>query len=67
LFIDGIRNTVYQWAQPVAARQMRIEPSRLGEHAALLGAARLAFDFLKERHVGNEILRKDHGTSDKDS
>lgn len=43
LFLDGIRASASQWAQPVAARQVRIEPTQLGENAGLLGAARLAF------------------------
>ncbi len=43
LFVDNIRRSVIQWAQPVAAQQVRIEPTQLGEHAGLLGAARLAF------------------------
>jgi hypothetical protein len=34
---------VRRWAQPVAAGQCRIELTRLGEDAALYGAARLAF------------------------
>ena len=32
-----------RWAQPIAAEQCRIELTRLGEDAALFGAARLAF------------------------
>jgi glucokinase len=44
LFLDKIRTSVLRWAQPVAARQVRIEPTRLGENAGLLGAARLAFE-----------------------
>lgn len=32
-----------EWAQPIAAKQVRIELSQLGEDAGLLGAARLAF------------------------
>jgi glucokinase len=43
LFLETIRRDVVRWAQPVAARQVRIEASLLGEHAGLLGAARLAF------------------------
>ncbi|HEX7360113.1 MAG TPA: ROK family protein [Bryobacteraceae bacterium] len=42
LFIDIIRETMEEWAQPVAARQVRIEISALGEDAGLLGAAHLA-------------------------
>jgi glucokinase len=43
LFLEQIRNAVKQWAQPLSARQVRIEVTRLGENAGLLGAARLAF------------------------
>lgn len=42
LFMDIIRQTMEEWAQPVAGRQVRIEKSSLGEDAGLLGAARLA-------------------------
>ncbi len=42
LMIDAIRRAVLDWAQPVAARDTRIELSRLGENAGLMGAARLA-------------------------
>jgi glucokinase len=41
LMIDTIRREMLEWAQPIAAAQVRIEMSRLGEDAALLGAARL--------------------------
>lgn len=42
LFVEIIRQTVEEWAQPIAARQVRIEKTALGEDAGLLGAARLA-------------------------
>jgi glucokinase len=42
LLIAGVRRAVLEWAQPVAARDTRIELSRLGEDAGLMGAARLA-------------------------
>ena len=42
LFLEPIRRAVPRWAQPIAARQCRIEPSALGQDAGLLGAARLA-------------------------
>jgi glucokinase len=41
LFLDPIRRAVPRWAQPIAARQCRIEPSTLGADAGLFGAARL--------------------------
>lgn len=39
LFLEPIRRAVAQWAQPVAAKQVRIEVTQLGEDAGLLGAA----------------------------
>jgi glucokinase len=42
LFLDPIRRAVPQWAQPMAATQVRIELTQLGEDAGVLGAARLA-------------------------
>jgi glucokinase len=43
LFLEPVRRAVRRWAQPIAVEQCRIELSRLGEDAALYGAARLAF------------------------
>jgi glucokinase len=43
LLLEQIRREVAEWAQPVAAEQARIELSRLGEDAGLLGAARFVF------------------------
>ena len=43
LFLEPVRHAVRRWAQPLAAEQCRIELTRLGEDAALFGAARLAF------------------------
>ena len=42
LFLEPVRHAVRRWAQPLAAEQCRIELTRLGEDAALFGAARLA-------------------------
>jgi len=42
LFLDTVSQEMAKWAQPVAARQLRIEITALGEDAGLLGAARLA-------------------------
>ena len=42
LFLDPIRRGVLRWAQPIAAKQARIEVSQLGDDAGLFGAARLA-------------------------
>lgn len=44
LLLDGLQHEFLRWAQPEAARRVRIELSKLGQDAALLGAARLAFD-----------------------
>jgi glucokinase len=41
LLLEPLRSEMLQWAQPFAAKQVRIELSRLGEDAGLLGAARL--------------------------
>jgi glucokinase len=42
LLLEPVRSAVFRWAQPTAAAQARIELSRLGGDAGLLGAARLA-------------------------
>lgn len=42
LLIERIRTDAHRWAQPIAASRCRIELTRLGEDAGLLGAARLA-------------------------
>jgi glucokinase len=47
LFLPAIRRVMTVWAQPVAARQVRIELTQLGEDAGLLGAARLAFNSIE--------------------
>lgn len=41
LFLESVKQGVARWAQPVAARQVDIELTRLGEDAGLFGAARL--------------------------
>ena len=41
-FVGDLRKEARRWAEPGSARQCRIVPSRLGEKAALIGAARLA-------------------------
>lgn len=43
LLLESIRRETLEWAQPLAARQARIELAQLGEDAGLLGAARLVF------------------------
>jgi glucokinase len=42
LFLEPVRRWVVEWAQPVAVKQARIEVTRLGEDAGVLGAARIA-------------------------
>ncbi len=42
-FLDPVRKKALEWAQPVAAQQVRIELTQLGEDAGLLGAAWLAW------------------------
>lgn len=44
LLLAPARDTMRQWAQPLAGKQVRIVRSRLGERAALLGMAKMAFD-----------------------
>lgn len=47
LFLPIIRRVMPVWAQPVSARQVRIELTQLGEDAGLLGAARLALNAIE--------------------
>ncbi len=42
--LERVRAEFVRWAQPFAARRVRLEPSFLGERAGLFGAARIAFD-----------------------
>jgi glucokinase len=44
LLLAPARETMRQWAQPIAVKQVRIRRSRLGARAGLLGAAKLCFD-----------------------
>jgi glucokinase len=46
LLLDPVRAEMRRWAQPLAAAKCRVEMSRLGEDAGLLGAARFALDAL---------------------
>ena len=43
-YLDRIREEAGKWAMPASARQCRITNATLGDQAALIGAARLAFD-----------------------
>ncbi|MGI9072300.1 MAG: ROK family protein [Bryobacteraceae bacterium] len=42
LFLDTVSRVMQEWAQPIAAQQVRIEVTSLGDDAGLLGAACLA-------------------------
>lgn len=44
LLLEPVRREFKRWAQPLAARQVRIEPSALGENAGLYGPAKLVWD-----------------------
>jgi glucokinase len=46
--LSPLRKAVRQWGQPLAAKQVRIVRSRLGDDAGILGAARYAFLKLEE-------------------
>ncbi len=47
ILIAPVRREFGKWAQPLAARNVRVEPSSLGEDAGLVGAGRLAWESLK--------------------
>jgi glucokinase len=44
LFLEPVRREFKRWAQPLAARSVRIEISTLGERAGLYGCGRLAWE-----------------------
>jgi glucokinase len=44
LLLEPIRKEFKKWAQPLAAKRVKIELSVLGENAGLYGAAKLAWD-----------------------
>jgi glucokinase len=46
LLLEPVRKEFKKWAQPVAAKKVRLELSSLGENAGLYGAARLAWESL---------------------
>ena len=57
LLLAPARETMRRWAQPLAAKQVRILRSRLGARAGLLGIAKLCFDWeafntKTQRHKG---------------
>jgi glucokinase len=47
LLLDPVKREFVRWAQPLAARNVKIVLSRLGEDAGLCGAGRLAWESLK--------------------
>jgi glucokinase len=47
LYLDALRNAMLEKAQPLAARQVKLAVSRLGERANLLGCAHLAWQSLE--------------------
>jgi glucokinase len=47
LLLGPVRKEFRRWAQPVAAKTVRIELSALGDDAGLYGAAKLAWDSLR--------------------
>ncbi|RZU61918.1 ROK family transcriptional regulator [Zhihengliuella halotolerans] len=49
--LAGAREVVYRRSQPLATRRLRIEPSRAGADAGILGASRLAIDHLLSPQV----------------
>ena len=51
LLLEPLRREMLDWAQPIAARHVRIALTELGEDAGLLGAARLAL-LQTHHHVG---------------
>jgi glucokinase len=57
------RETMMQWAQPIAVRQVRLVQSQLGDAASLLGVAKLAFD--ATRNSGHTLFETAAGSSPK--
>jgi glucokinase len=49
LFLDALRKSTIEHAQPIAAKQVRVVVSRLGPNANLLGAAHLAWTATRRR------------------
>jgi glucokinase len=50
VFLEPVRREFRRWAQPLAARTVRIELTLLGEDAGLYGCGKLAW----ERRAGSE-------------
>lgn len=47
ILLEPVKREFLRWAQPLAARSVRLELSRLGEDAGLYGAGRLVWESLK--------------------
>ncbi len=58
LMLDTIRAEAARWAQPIAARRVRIEISQLGASAGLAGAAKMAFSKIGDPYVCTPVLPK---------
>ena len=54
LFLEPVRREFRRWAQPLAARSVRIEVSALGESAGLYGCGRLAWQEV-DRNVATSV------------
>ena len=50
LYLDSLRSTMLEHAQPLSAAQVKVVVSRLGDKANLLGCARLALE-----HAGKRV------------
>lgn len=46
IYLEPVRREFRRWAQPLAARAVRIEPSALGEDAGLYGCGKLSWEAL---------------------
>jgi glucokinase len=49
LYLEPLRRAMFERAQPLAARQVKVAVSKLGDRANLLGCARLAWEHAKGR------------------
>ena len=54
LYLDSLREAMLERAQPLAARQVKLVVSTLGDGANLLGCARLAWQSLETRKSKKE-------------
>jgi glucokinase len=54
LYLESLRDAMFERAQPLAARQVELVVSKLGDEANLLGCARLAWQSLEIRKSNKE-------------